>query len=862
MRSPALAIAWELRQRHRAALLALAGYALVLVAVRLLVLGPERPLRLDSPNGMAALVLVPFSTTFMYFLAVFSFGLGGDVAARPSIYPARLFTLPVATRELAGWPMLYGAAAMSALWLAAVLLVRWWGGPELPLVWPALLGAVFLAWTQVLTWTAYPLPGLRVAVAVLWLMTLDAAVILAVELRVPEVHLVALLLPQLPVAYLAACAALTRARRGDVPDWRFVFARIAEIGRGLTPRSGRFPSPARAQAWFEWRQHGRVLPALVGILLPFELGLLYLASDEPAVLVFWTLAAVLLTPPVMAGFSAALAGEPGRDGGGLAGATFAATRPLTSAALVAAKLRATLRSTLLAWLLVLVAIPLALAVTGTWPTVSEHVADFVEVVGSTRAVVIALLAVAGLLASTWKALVQSLWVGLSGRAWLTRASVLARVSFLVAVWPLGEWVVRNPRLRAALWSDWPWLLAILACLKLAAAAWILPRLHRSRLLVDRSLTIGVATWLAVVIALYGVLVWLVATPLIPRYLPALVAILAVPLARVAAAPLALAWGRHRGARQQTDPGATTGRPSMLRTVFALLAVPVLLVLVEAVSYAARNRNHGALVSSGETREYRLHVPSRYDPAKPTPLVISLHGGAGWPALQEQASRWTALAESEGFIVAYPSAEGRQPRAWRTNRGPGLARDVRFISDLIDRLQATYNIDPARIYADGLSNGGGMAFVLSCTLSDRIAAVGMVASAQLLPFDWCTDRRPVPMIAIHGTADRTVPYHGGTSWVAPRAFPDLPTWTADWARRNRCAPAAVESAVAADVTRLEYTSCADDADVVLYTVHGGGHSWPGGGPLPEWLVGSTTRSIDATNELWAFFREHPLAERRP
>ncbi len=139
---------------------------------------------------------------------------------------------------------------------------------------------------------------------------------------------------------------------------------------------------------------------------------------------------------------------------------------------------------------------------------------------------------------------------------------------------------------------------------------------------------------------------------------------------------------------------------------------------------------------------------------------------------------------------------------------------------------------------------------------------MVASAQLLPFDWCTDRRPVPMIAIHGTADRTVPYHGGTSWVAPRAFPDLPTWAADWARRNRCAEGAVESVVAADVTRLEYASCADGADVVLYTVHGGGHSWPGGGPLPEWLVGSTGHGIDATKELWAFFREHPLAKRRP
>jgi len=193
---------------------------------------------------------------------------------------------------------------------------------------------------------------------------------------------------------------------------------------------------------------------------------------------------------------------------------------------------------------------------------------------------------------------------------------------------------------------------------------------------------------------------------------------------------------------------------------------------------------------------------------------------------------------------------------------GRAKDVRFISDLIDSLEAAYNIDPARVYADGLSNGGGMAFVLSCALSDRVAAVGMVASAQLLPFDWCTDQRAVPMIAFHGTADRTVPYHGGTSWVAPRSpFPDIPTWAGDWARRNRCGSNPVESAAAGGVTRLEYTNCADDAAVVLYTVEGGGHSWPGGGPLPEWLVGPTSHSVDATSLMWDFFRQHRLPPTR-
>ena len=138
---------------------------------------------------------------------------------------------------------------------------------------------------------------------------------------------------------------------------------------------------------------------------------------------------------------------------------------------------------------------------------------------------------------------------------------------------------------------------------------------------------------------------------------------------------------------------------------------------------------------------------------------------------------------------------------------------------------------------------------------------MVASAVFLPWDRCPDHRPVPMIALHGTADRFTRYHGGKSWVARNhEFPDIPTWTANWARRNQCGTNPVESGVAADVTRLEYTNCADDAAVVLYRVQGGGHSWPGGKPIPEWMVGPTSRSIDATSQMWAFFREHRLPVR--
>jgi polyhydroxybutyrate depolymerase len=296
----------------------------------------------------------------------------------------------------------------------------------------------------------------------------------------------------------------------------------------------------------------------------------------------------------------------------------------------------------------------------------------------------------------------------------------------------------------------------------------------------------------------------------------------------------------------------------LGAVLALVGLPVLAVPIQAVSFYRANRDNGSFVSSGETREYLLYVPKSYDRRTPTPLVISMHGAGLWGAAQKETSRWNDLADKKGFIVVYPSGlGGKGVRIWRAEPGPGLTKDVRFISELIDTLKAAYNIDSTRIYANGLSNGGGMSFALSCTLSDRIAAVGMVAAAQTLAWSWCTDRHPVPMIAFHGTADSATPYNGGSSWISSRPFPNVPRWVARWARRNQCEAEPVESAVAADVSRRAYTSCADDAVVVLYTVEGGGHTWPGGAPLPEWFVGRTSQSIDATSLMWAFFYDHPL-----
>jgi len=297
-----------------------------------------------------------------------------------------------------------------------------------------------------------------------------------------------------------------------------------------------------------------------------------------------------------------------------------------------------------------------------------------------------------------------------------------------------------------------------------------------------------------------------------------------------------------------------------KLLFLLLALLLALIVLGALAFSWVDKTNGKLVSSGQERKYYLYVPESYNPSMPTPLVISIHGYAEWPAHQMELSGWNELAEEYGFIVVYPSGSNF-PKRWRISSTPvnpaELPVDVQFISDLIDELSNEYNIDPTRIYANGLSNGGGMSALLGCTLSYRIAAVGSVSGAYLFSLGDCQPVRPVPMIAFHGTADTIVPYQGGPSSSFELPFPAVAEWIEAWAVRNGCATPALELPVRGEASGVRYTHCEGDAQVVFYTITGGGHSWPGGDPLPEWIVGHTTQDIDATRLMWEFFQGYAL-----
>jgi polyhydroxybutyrate depolymerase len=143
------------------------------------------------------------------------------------------------------------------------------------------------------------------------------------------------------------------------------------------------------------------------------------------------------------------------------------------------------------------------------------------------------------------------------------------------------------------------------------------------------------------------------------------------------------------------------------------------------------------------------------------------------------------------------------------------------------------------------------------MPERIAAVGLVAGAYFYPWEACQPTRPVPVIAFHGTEDPIVPFEGGPGSPFREPFPTIRGWIDTLAQRNGCGPVPDDLPPSGVVSGVRYTDCA--ADVVFYTVAGGGHTWPGGEPLPTWIAGDTVADLDATQTMWAFFEAHPLSE---
>ncbi len=258
------------------------------------------------------------------------------------------------------------------------------------------------------------------------------------------------------------------------------------------------------------------------------------------------------------------------------------------------------------------------------------------------------------------------------------------------------------------------------------------------------------------------------------------------------------------------------------------------------------------------RAYILYVPANYSAQSPVPLVFNFHGYGSNAAQQVIYTGFNALADAEGFIVAYPQGtqDATGTQHFNVGWGGSSVDDVGFTSALIDSLSAEYSIIQERIYSTGMSNGGFISYHLACNLSDRIAAIASVTgSMSSLTYNDCNPQRPVPVMEIHGTEDAVVPYDGGTGFTTP-----IDDVLAYWVNHNNCddTPDLVNipdtnTDDGCTAQHFIYRNGDDGVNVELFKIEGGGHTWPDA--IID--IGVTNRDINASQEIWKFFSKYDI-----
>lgn len=272
---------------------------------------------------------------------------------------------------------------------------------------------------------------------------------------------------------------------------------------------------------------------------------------------------------------------------------------------------------------------------------------------------------------------------------------------------------------------------------------------------------------------------------------------------------------------------------------------------------------------GQTYPVLVHVPAGLEPTGRVPLVLNLHGSSGNGRGQLDYTGLRTVAGANGFIVAAPNGAIELPQspmppggswAWNvpgvpTTAGqlppPDARDDVRFLARVIDVIAERLCTDQRRTFATGHSGGGRMSSALACRLSGKIAAIAAGAGLRagrpdpddvsVPEVEDCRPSRPVPVVTWHGQQDTVNPYPGSGDLRWGYA---VPVAAQTWARLNGCRQGPLAQAVTEHVTRLTYTGCRRDADVVLYRISNGGHVWPG--------PSEPGSEINASQLLWEFF----------
>jgi polyhydroxybutyrate depolymerase len=284
------------------------------------------------------------------------------------------------------------------------------------------------------------------------------------------------------------------------------------------------------------------------------------------------------------------------------------------------------------------------------------------------------------------------------------------------------------------------------------------------------------------------------------------------------------------------------------------------------SSSGQGDTQGSIVTAdGHTRTYAIHVPAGYDANKTYPLVLLFHGGYGSGARILSTTQFAAKADREGFIVVAPDGIDRH---WNDGKAANpTIDDVGFVRQLIKMLESRFGINPKRIYATGISNGGEFTERLGCELSDTLAAIGTAAGPIAANLLSSCKPGPIAVVGIQGTADPLAPLNGGQAGggyamakggVAASAAQTMKLWAAV----NGCNQTAKVTNIPPSVNdgtrvaKYDYPACAAGTNVVYYIVQGMGHGWPPRqGALDSAVTGPISHNINATDVMWGFFRDH-------
>jgi hypothetical protein len=533
------AFAWEMWRGSRLVLVPTLAYLLALV-----LLVQAFPAGTFAPERIAELT-IPLWLAGLNLFALLSHAESADLVARESGYPRRTLTRPLRTVTLAGWPMALGGTAVALLWLAVVGLVLRPAGLPVPLLWPAVFLAALLAWGQALMWFPFPLPFLRLLVAVPILGGLTTGAMLAQSYDWSPALLLSVSAGLIPLGYLMAVVGLERARRGDTPVWSWrIFARRAPAAAGPAP----FASAADALSWLDWRRHGWGLPILVALVLVPELALLMLdvRARQPGLVAGVFLGTLVSVPPFMGAGAGAFLGNGHPWSRKVAGLpAFSAARPVTSAAMIAVKLRVAFRATLLTWALAYLVILALLPWCPEGEVLVHWARQLIDRHGGQGAVLLVLILL-GLPALTMKELISQLWIGLTGRRWVGLVLALTCPAGLVALSFLIDWIALDGEAQEARLAVLPRVLALALPLKLAAGLVIGRAVLRRRLVPPRTVLRFAIAWLAAAAVIFGLTFWLMPADVCSPFIVGCAAVvLGLPLVRLGLAPLALDWNRHR-----------------------------------------------------------------------------------------------------------------------------------------------------------------------------------------------------------------------------------------------------------------------------------------------------------------------------